>query len=79
MAVIGVAFYCYQTIILLLADQSCSKPPPISAWTMTTVLQIAVEQVVKVTLIAVQKSLPHVHTMSPLPTFFLIVQGHCNQ
>jgi uncharacterized membrane protein YgaE (UPF0421/DUF939 family) len=34
-AVIG---YCYQTIILLLADQS----PPVSAWTMTTVLQIAV-------------------------------------
>jgi hypothetical protein len=30
-------------IILLLANQSCSKPPPISAETMTTVLQIAVE------------------------------------
>jgi hypothetical protein len=41
-----VAFYCYQTIILLLADQSCSKPLPISAETMTTVLQIAVAEAV---------------------------------
>jgi hypothetical protein len=30
-------------IILLLPDQSCSKPPPFSAGTMTTVLLIAVQ------------------------------------
>jgi hypothetical protein len=35
-----VAFYCYQLHCYL--TKTCSKPPPISAETMTSVLQIAV-------------------------------------